>query len=96
MPEVRRDFGGEVLEHGLVADVAGVIAAGQQVYDANLGAIAAKLLRNAFAYALRAAGDDGDLVLEHGCASYIIIPSQWSISCWMISAVQPVKVLMRS
>ena len=26
----------------------------------------------------------------------IKIPSQWSISCWMICAVQPVKVLMRS
>ena len=23
------------------------------------------------------------------------MPSQWSISCWMISAVQPVKVLRR-
>ena len=27
---------------------------------------------------------------------YIIMPSQWSISCWMIWAVQPVKVLSRS
>ena len=26
---------------------------------------------------------------------HISIPSQWSISCWMIWAVQPVKVLMR-
>ena len=27
--------------------------------------------------------------------AHIMIPSQWSISCWMISAVQPVKVLSR-
>ena len=38
----------------------------------------------------------GDLVLEPGRTSYIIIPSQWSISCWIIYAVQPVKVFARS
>ena len=27
--------------------------------------------------------------------NHIRIPSQWSISCWMISAVQPVKALRR-
>ena len=27
--------------------------------------------------------------------NHIKIPSQWSISCWMISAVQPVKVFSR-
>ena len=27
--------------------------------------------------------------------NHIKTPSQWSISCWMISAVQPVKVLLR-
>ena len=26
---------------------------------------------------------------------HIKMPSQWSISCWMISAVHPVKVLSR-
>ena len=33
-------------------------------------------------------GEDND-------ALHIKIPSQWSISCWMIWAVQPVKVLKR-
>jgi len=56
-------------------------------YKNILSAIYAQSERGAHSKSSHAGGVYGGIQIK--------IPSQWSISCWMICAVQPVKVLMR-